>query len=162
MLPRKRPNLRKQDHVYSKLGYYFITIKTAGNKNFFGRYGKDHSIILSWMGKIADEIWQRNDMVYEQARNDLYRFMPNHLHALVLLKYRAGFEDSGIHLSNLIRSFKRAVTCELRMMTGMPQLEIWQRNYYDRIIHGEQALENVRKYILYNALAQYLVRNGLR
>lgn len=88
--------------------------------------------------------------------------MPNHMHALLLLKSGSSTSDSGIHLSTVVNSYKGVVTKEVRKLTGNPNLQVWQRNYYERIVMTERALRNIRSYILYNPLLIDLEENGLR
>ena len=154
--------MRKPDHNYRTPGYYFITLKTAGSKNLFGSYEKGNDVLLSQIGQIAVDCWKRNDDVYQTVSNDLYRFMPNHMHALLLLEFGQSTRDSGIHLSTVVNSYKGVVTKEARRLTGNPKLQVWQRNYYERIVTTQQALENIRNYILYNPLMIELEEKGLR
>ena len=152
MLINKRRSSRLNNFDYSTPGYYFVTISTAGYRNLFGRIGRNNRIVLSNIGWIAEQIWQRNEDVYENFSNDLYSFMPNHLHALVLLEYHGVNVKPPPNLSTVIRSFKGCVTKEVRRLTGQPQLAIWQNNYHERIVNSDRALQNIREYIQYNPL----------
>ena len=144
--------MRKPGFDYSRPGYYFVTIKTARHRNLFGRYLGENSVELNSFGNLASAIWKRNDKVYATVSNDVFRIMPNHLHALVLLEFGESTRSSGVNLSTVISSYKGCVTKELRRLTGNPQFEVWQQNYYDSIVFSERALKNVRQYIYYNPL----------
>ncbi|MCB1217842.1 hypothetical protein KDL44_10630 [bacterium] len=154
--------MRKPDHNYSAPGYYFITLKTAGSRNLFGSYTNGNEILLSRIGQIAVDCWQRNDEVYQTVSNDLHRFMPNHMHALLLLEFGESTRDAGVHLSKVVTSYKGVVTKEIRRLTGNPDMQVWQRNYYERIVTTDRALRNIRSYILYNPLMIELEGKGLR
>lgn len=53
-------------------------------------------------------------------------------------------------LGAIIRSYKSAVTKEINYL-GLTQIKVWHRNYYEHIIRDDRDLENIRRYILYNA-----------
>jgi len=154
--------MRKPGYDYSRPGYYFVTIKTARHRNLFGRYRGENDVELNSFGRLASEIWQRNNKVYPTVSNDVFRVMPNHLHALVLLEFGESTSSSGINLSTVISSYKGCVSKELRKLTGNPKFEVWQQNYYDSIILYERVLENVRQYIYYNPLLIVLEEQGIR
>ena len=52
----------------------------------------------------------------------------------------------------IIRSFKGAVTKQIRELENNPGLNIWQRNYYEHIIRNEDSYLKVSEYILTNPL----------
>ena len=162
MLPLQPKLMRKSDHNYRTPGYYFITLKTAGSRNLFGRYESGNDVSLSRFGRIALECWHRNDEVYQTVSNDLYRFMPNHMHALLMLEFGESTRDAGVHLSKVVTSYKGVVTKEIRRLTGNADMQVWQRNYYERIVTSKRALQNIRSYILYNPLMIELEGKGLR
>ncbi|MEZ5338204.1 MAG: transposase [bacterium] len=141
---------RHPGHDYSAPGYYFVTISTAGYRSIFGRLGTDNRIVLSNIGWIAEQVWQRNDQIYSSFRNDVYCFMPNHLHALVQIESDGKSDESPPNLSTVIRSFKGCVTKEVRRHGGRPDLVIWQHNFHDRIVRSDRSLAAIRNYIANN------------
>ncbi|MCB1216575.1 hypothetical protein KDL44_04245 [bacterium] len=112
------------------------------------------------LGRIADEIWQRNNQVYSNVSNDLYRIMPNHLHALLLLEHHGADAERPPKLGTVINSFKGAVTKEARLTTGIPGLAIWQNGFHEKIVNSEASLNRIRQYILYNPHLDELRRTG--
>jgi len=56
----------------------------------------------------------------------------------------------------MIRGFKIGVTKWARQNTDIHT--IWQRNYYERIIRSERALDAIRRYIVNNPLRWHLDR----
>jgi putative transposase len=50
-------------------------------------------------------------------------------------------------LGAIVRSFKSAVTKQAREMAWMPDVPLWQRNYYEHIVRNERQLERLRRYI---------------
>jgi putative transposase len=63
-------------------------------------------------------------------------------------------------LPTIVRSFKAAVTKRVRELTGKTELEVWQRNYYEHVIHNEDSLSEIRRYIEENPLRWALDREN--
>jgi REP element-mobilizing transposase RayT len=55
-------------------------------------------------------------------------------------------------LATIVRSFKSAVTKQINEIRGITGISIWQRNYYEHIIRDEESLNELREYIMYNAM----------
>ena len=53
-------------------------------------------------------------------------------------------------LSSIIRAFKAAATRRINMMRETPGSQIWQGRFYEHIIRNEQALNEIRQYIVFN------------
>ena len=51
-------------------------------------------------------------------------------------------------LGAIIRAYKSAVTYHINKFRKSPGKPIWQRNYYEHIVRGQEDLENTRNYIL--------------
>jgi hypothetical protein len=52
-----------------------------------------------------------------------------------------------------LRSFKAAVTRELRIRELHDESQVWQSNYYDRVVRDQAELDRIREYIAYNRVA---------
>ena len=76
---RKLPRLSGYD--YSRSNYYFVTICTDEKKDLFGEIGK-----LNCFGKIAEQKLLEIEQHYENVFVDKYVIMPNHIHAIIILK----------------------------------------------------------------------------
>jgi len=63
-------------------------------------------------------------------------------------------------LGAIIRAFKSATTRRINAARGTPGAAVWQRNYYERIVRDEIALERIRAYILANPLRWTLDREN--
>ena len=61
-------------------------------------------------------------------------------------------------LGAIIRAFKSAVTKRINALRGTPGARVWQRNYYERIIRDERALNAIRRYIAENPQRWHLDR----
>jgi putative transposase len=53
-------------------------------------------------------------------------------------------------LGAIVRGYKSAVTKQARILIGNPHLQVWQRNYFERVIRNERELNAVREYIALN------------
>lgn len=53
-------------------------------------------------------------------------------------------------LGSVIRSYKSAVTRHINILRGAPGAKLWQRNYYESIVHTREDLERIRSYIRLN------------
>ena len=65
-------------------GSYFITICTKNREHFFGEI-VDGKIVLSDIGKFADEQFKNVSSHYPYAEIPLWTIMPNHVHAIVVI-----------------------------------------------------------------------------
>ena len=58
-------------------------------------------------------------------------------------------------LPTIVRSFKTAVTRRInqhRAENNLPPAQVWQRNYYERIIRNEKEFDETRRYIFENPM----------
>ena len=79
-------------------------------------------------GVVVDELIQKIPGI------DKYVIMPNHVHLIVFN------DESGVSISRKIQYFKSNVTRALGR-------SIWQREYYDHVIRGEEDYRVKWKYI---------------
>lgn len=64
--------------------------------------------------------------------------------------HRQSIEIKRKPLGRLIGAFKTVSTKQINAIRNTPSALVWQRNYYERIIRNEEALHNIRRYILEN------------
>lgn len=167
-----RKSVRLKEYDYSQNGCYFVTICTEDKKPVFGRYdvGAIHEspaglpvnrfILLNRFGKIAENTILKLPERYEQISVDNYIVMPNHIHLLISIDN--GFNaERAIRESPLQRSLVSKAVGYLKMNISKeihktsPDLNIWQRGFYDHIIRGEDDFQKTWKYIEFNALKEY-------
>ena len=46
-----------------------------------------------------------------------------------------------------VAGFKAAVTRRINAVRNTPEVPVWQRNYYERVIRNERELDAIRRYI---------------
>ena len=80
--------------------------------------------------------------------------MPDHVHAIMVLdRALAVTSEKKLHgLSEIVRAFKTFSAQQINLLFGTPGVSVWQRNYFERIIHNDQHLHYTRRYIERNPL----------
>ena len=82
---RQRYNsLRYAGRDYSLPGKYFVTICTAGTKEWFGEV-KISKMYLSEIGHIASRMWYEIPVHFPFIGLDAFVVMPNHLHGIIVI-----------------------------------------------------------------------------
>ena len=84
---------RMQGWDYSGKGMYFITIVTQNRECILGKI-KDGKMFLSDFGEIVKEQFLMSFEIRKELFLDEYVIMPNHIHAIIVLKNRG---DVGTH-----------------------------------------------------------------
>ncbi len=172
-----RRSIRRRGGDYSQAGLYFVTVCAAQGKCLFGEIVQD-KMALSDAGQVVKEEWLRTPSVRAEIVLNEFVVMPNHFHGVVAIvksprsvlpddrakvwsQKEAGriryapttkneFRSPSRTLGAVVRGFKAAVTSRLRAMWGMPQAEVWQRNYYEHVIRNHEDYCRVRDYIIQN------------
>ena len=67
---------------YSSPGYYFITICTKNRECLFGNVVQGE-IVLSEMGKMAEQYWREIPVHFNGIKLDEFVVMPNHIHGII-------------------------------------------------------------------------------
>ena len=74
---------------YSGNGYYFITMAIQNRECVLGKI-KNMEMILSDFGKIGQNEWYKSFEIRAELFLDEFVIMPNHLHAIVIIKKTHG------------------------------------------------------------------------
>lgn len=143
-----RKSIRKKGHDYGSPGYYFVTINTYEMWSTLGRVhaGK---VELTPAGQIVHDCWLKITTFYPNMELDAFVVMPNHLHGII----RIVRKQEGRDLAQVLGSFKNVTSKAVNRMLGQKGSSIWHRNYYERILSNQTAIEEVRRYILQNPAA---------
>ncbi len=163
----ERKKIRLDDWDYSSDGIYFITICCQNSNSFFG-FIDNHKVIHSETGKIASQFWQEIPLHFAHVKIDEFVIMPNHIHGIIMLDYsivelinvsniESGKEKKNLNkfsqpvknsVSVIINQYKSSVKrwCNKNNYTDF----CWQSRFYDKIVHNECSLEEIRKYIINN------------
>jgi REP element-mobilizing transposase RayT len=165
--------LRYTGRDYSRPGKYFVTICTAGKKEWFGNVIKS-KIHLSEIGQIASKMWREIPVHFPFIGLDAFVVMTNHIHGIIVInrsirtpvvgalhatpllphdttllvdKTMSSISPKSGSLSVVVRSYKSAVTKNAHKFdNGF----CWQPGFYDNIICMTGQLKRIRKYVLDN------------
>lgn len=136
-------NIRLPQYNYLSDGWYFVTVVTRFRERLFDTPEKQRqceNIIRMVVHDISG------------ASVDTLIVMSDHIHIIVVL------EQAVLPLGEVIRRIKARTSYESHK-------RLWQPNYYEHIIRNEQALGNIRHYILENpnkepAFSKRELKNG--
>lgn len=53
-------------------------------------------------------------------------------------------------LPEIVRAFKTFSSRRINQIRDTPGVPVWQRNYYERIVRDQRALDTIRQYIVNN------------
>ena len=168
------PSSRITNRDYSLAGFYFVTICADYKRCIFGKV-KGKRVQLSALGRIAHESWI--NIPYHFSRVNLHELvvMPNHVHRILEITAGLAQHAGPLHkretsaakgpppqsLSTIVRSYKADVT---RRAHAEPNWkgEVWQHNYFDRVIRDAREFLNATRYIAENPLKWEWDRENLR
>jgi len=154
---------------YAGAGAYFVTICTKDRAPFFGDV-VDGDVILSPIGQIVADEWQKTPQIRPYVSLDEWVVMPNHLHGIIIItpvetprrgvstttspptpddptpnpksRLRAG------SLGAIVGQIKS--TCTKRIWAAGFTDFAWQTRFYDHIVRDEPSLQRIREYIAGN------------
>ncbi len=147
------PGKRMFVHDYTRVGFYMITILTAGRRRLFGTC-VDSGTQLSEAGEVVKRRWLEIPEYRPAIETNTLVVMPDHIHGIVYVK-----EPLPKPVGQTIRGFKSGVTSELRKHFGNPKLDVWEKGYHDRVIMNSDTLRAERHYIHDNP-RRYCVRKA--
>jgi REP element-mobilizing transposase RayT len=154
-------SIRLKGRDYTFPGAYFVTICFADRKNVFGQVnaGKAEE---NQLGQLVRARWLEIPQHFAKVELDVFVVMPNHMHALIHLGgTRAGADQDrreefgkpvAASLPTIVRTFKAAVTRDARLVFENSILEIWQKNYYERVVRDDKEYADTYRYICENPL----------
>jgi putative transposase len=150
---------------YAGAGAYFVTICTRDRAPFFGDV-VDGDVILSPIGQIVADEWQKTPKIRPYVSLDEWIIMPNHVHGIIIITVetprpvetpRRGVSTTTANpkprlqagsLGAIIGQIKSTCTKRIRA-AGFADFA-WQTRFYDHIVRDEPALQRIREYIAGN------------
>ena len=144
----RKPN-RLKDYDYSSNGYYFVTICTYNKAHIFGSV-IDGTVLMNQFGCIAAEELENIACHYELIFAIKYVVMPNHVHAIIVINNEERSRPFPTALPTVVGLYKSGVSKRIHQLN--PDLNIWQKSFYDHIIRDENEYLRVWKYIDDNPL----------
>lgn len=157
-----RTSIRLRRYDYSQAGAYFITVCTYNRQCILGDV-VDGRMQLNAYGSIVSECWNRIPTHFADVGIDAFVVMPNHVHGTVVFVDNRrgavsapsgrGEETSPLQrptLGQTVAYFKYLSTKLANRIGKNHGNRIWQRNYYEHVIRGEEDLNQIREYIVHN------------
>ena len=116
----------------------------------------DSQMKLNQFGEIARDAWLDLENHYTNIELDEFCIMPNHVHGIIVLttavKADAATQAKNAPLSEVIRAFKSFSARRINVARQTQGIPVWQRNYYEHIIHSQQEYLAIQAYIIQNPL----------
>lgn len=144
-----RRSIRLRGYDYSQAGAYFVTVCAQGRACLFGEI-LNGTLHMSQSGEIVVRWWESIAEHFSNVELDAYVVMPNHMHGIVVLADSIVSDAQRPTLGKIVAYFKHQSTKAISQSRSAHADRVWQRNYYERIIRNEQALQRVREYIANN------------
>jgi REP element-mobilizing transposase RayT len=150
---RRRNSLRYPSFDYASSSTIFVTLCTWKRQRLFGRVASG-TMHLNPQGEAIADIWRTMEQRHAGFLLDTFIVMPDHLHALVHVNAIPEL-DSTTTIGEMIRSFKATTTARwskgVRLETWPTyDTKLWHRNFNDRIVRVDRAIDPIRDYILAN------------
>jgi REP element-mobilizing transposase RayT len=135
---------------------YFVILCTQNRECLFGDI-VDGGMRMNDAGNIARQCWDDIPIHFPHVDLDGFVVMPNHIHAIVVITGNVGAKNisplpqttrpcgTSKTIGTIVRGFKIGVTKWMRNNT--PVYDVWQRNYWEHIVHNEPELNRIREYI---------------
>jgi len=161
-----RRSIRLPGYNYAQAGAYFVTVCAQNRECLFGEI-VDGKMRLKDAGRMVGSVWEELPRHYAGIDIDAFVVMPNHVHGIIILRDHhvvgatpRGCPTSGqaqgpaptMSLPDVVHRFKSLTTARYRQGVaekGWPPFcrRLWQRNYYEHVIRGEDELNRIRRYI---------------
>ena len=161
-----RRSIRLQGADYREAGGYFVTICTSQRQEIFGAI-ENGEVLLSGLGMIVRACLVRIPNHFAHASIREYVVMPNHVQVIIALGVGARYIVPSYEgarsperfqkpvkgsIPTIVRTFKAAVVRQAGKELGMPGPEIWQRNYFERVLRDGQEYADASRYVVENPL----------
>jgi REP element-mobilizing transposase RayT len=156
----RRSSIRLPGYDYSSAGAYFVTMCAQGRERRFATITRD-GLQLSAAGQMLEWWWRKLPDKFPPVALDVTVIMPDHMHGIVWLQPSS---PESVPLGTTIQWFKTMTTnAYIRGVRegDWPAFDrrLWQRDYYERIVRDEEALERIRAYIVANP-ARWIAAHG--
>ena len=169
-----RRSIRLKAHNYAGGGVYYITLATEGRRRLFGA-AINGCMVLNDAGRMVRDEWLKSAEIRDEIALDEWVLMPDHFHAIVSIRSRAGDPPVGKKegdppvaptgpvpksLGALIAGFKSAAGKRINQMRQTPGAVVGHRNYYEHIVRDDADMDRIRRYIRDNPANYDVLRFG--
>ncbi len=161
--PTRKP-LRLREFNYSSNGAYSVTIVAHERAELFGAIAND-VVVANPAGVAVTDAWNTIPERFPTVELDAFMLMPNHMHGILWLLDEpsvSGVEGAASSaptttdprrpaLGTVMRAFKSISAREVNRIDDRTG-SVWQRNYFETIVHNQKQLDALRQYIEDNPL----------
>jgi REP element-mobilizing transposase RayT len=169
-----RHSIRLQSYDYRTAGAYFVTVCTFQKEPILAEI-TDGEVRLTSLGEVVLVFWDEIPQHFPHIELDHFVVMPNHVHGIITFNastasvgaqhaasdVKTADSERAQHaaplrkvlpasLGAVVRSFKSACTKRINELRATPGLQVWQRNYHERIIRNDAELHALRDYVRHN------------
>ncbi len=173
-LPTRR-SIRFADFDYSQGGQYFLTICAFEMRVLFGKM-ETNRILLNVIGRIALDCWRDIPNHFPLVELHPFVVMPNHVHGILAIQDGHGcpvplqnqhraerFQHPTVaSVPTIVRSYKSEVTYLARRYLRRASLQVWQSNYFERVLRNGDEFSNACRYIFENPMMWHIDKANLR
>ncbi len=153
----RRRSARLPGYDYARVGAYFVTICTQDRVCLFGQIA-DGAMSVNDAGAMIVRHWEQIPQRFPTVTVDEFVVMPNHIHGVLVFAAPPveatwpvaplGRVIGAVKSETTVAYGRRVVANRWPAFRG----RLWQRNYYEHVIRGDEALGRIRKYIRDNPL----------
>ena len=155
----KRKQIRLPDFDYSSPGAYFVTICTHEKRCTLSdiAVGALHeapavTVRLTALGQIVRETIDFLPDRYSDLIVDKYVIMPNHIHMLLRIEAERALREAPLRERETRSLLSKAIgflkmNCSKQIHQTYPDLDVWQRGYYEHVIRNEHDYREIWEYI---------------
>jgi REP element-mobilizing transposase RayT len=155
-----RKSIRLKGYDYSQSGSYFVTICVQNRKCLFGAI-ENNEFAYDNAGIMVETVWNEMPQFYKGIELGTFVVMPNHIHGIINIVGATpcgcpnDYIPNQLSLSDIVHRFKTMTTKRyadnVKSNNWKPyEKRLWQRNYYEHIIHDDTQYTQISKYIQNN------------
>ena len=159
----KRKSTRLKNFDYSSAGAYFVTICVRDRMHILseitvgeGLAPPEFTVKLKPCGEIVKEQLQLIEIRFQGVTVEDYVIMPDHIHAVIFLRGKAGGASPSPTLNDVICAFKSLTSRSCKQKYGIEKM--FQRSFAEHIVRDREDYETRRKYIYENPKRWYYKR----
>jgi putative transposase len=181
-----RRSIRLPGYDYTQAGAYYITICTHRRECLFGDV-IDGRMCLSRLGKVVAARWKAIPRTFRHVELDEWVVMPDHVHGVIWIVDHgddvsavsvdaASAVDAPLPRTDdgrprgaapgsvgaIVGNVKSVGSRRINRIRRAPGTRVWQRGYWEHIVHSERDLEQIRAYIRANPARWERDRSGRR
>ncbi len=152
----KRKHIRLTHFDYRTEGAYFVTISTQNRRCILSRVvgrglapAETSGIEYTELGEIAKEQLLLLEERYPFLSVEQYVIMPNHIHAILILKAETAGASPRPTLMDVICAYKSLTMRECKIKNAFTG-KMFQTSFYEHIIRGSEDYNEIAKYISEN------------